>query len=52
MSTPTARHDAQTVLQRPVPTIPACGRCGRKRVLYMGICDSCTAAEEREAGDR
>lgn len=48
--TPTDRHDAQRVLN--VPTIPRCGRCSKQRVLYSGICHSCTAAEEREEAGR
>lgn len=48
--TATQRHDAQTALNRPA-TIPVCGRCGKQRVLYAGVCGPCGDAE-READIR
>lgn len=33
-------------------TIPGCQSCGRKRVLYGGICADCTRAEQREEAGR
>jgi hypothetical protein len=33
------------------PTIPGCMSCGRKRVLYAGLCADCRRAEEREERD-
>lgn len=48
MSTQSARHDAQRALDRPVATIPVCGRCGKQRVLYSGVCGPCGDAEREE----
>jgi len=28
--------------------IPVCGRCGKQRVLYQGVCGSCGDAEREE----
>lgn len=33
-------------------TIPVCGRCGRQRVLYGGVCSRCLDAEDREENGR
>lgn len=49
MSAESARRDAQRVLDRPVaPVFPRCGRCGKQRVLYQGVCGSCGDAEREE----
>lgn len=34
---------------RPVATIPRCGGCGKQRVLFGGLCQTCVAADERLA---
>lgn len=34
------------------PTIPACGGCGKQRVLYAGYCSGCIEDEEREENGR
>lgn len=31
-------------------TIPVCGRCGRQRVLYGGVCGACGDIEAQEDG--